>query len=117
ITPKNGLPEFLFVGTHLCHQSEATRREQTKELRRLFSTGSAGPVILAGDLNARPKSPPMRELLDNEWLNTVGPMSRIDYILLRNQDAWKVVETVIVDEPIVSDHNPVLTVLEWVGEG
>ena len=113
IVPGNGLPEFLFIGTHLCHQSTETRLEQTKELRKLFSKDSELPVILAGDMNARPASGPMRELLENEWIDAVAPKSRIDYILLRKQDHWSIQETIIVDEPVVSDHDPVLTILKW----
>lgn len=117
VVPDNGLPEFLFVGTHLCHQSTKTRLEQTRKLRTLFSDVSGLPVILTGDLNARPTSAPMQELLDNGWLDILAPKSLIDYILLRKQDAWSVIETVIVDEPVVSDHDPVLAVLEWADEG
>ncbi|MEL6108921.1 MAG: endonuclease/exonuclease/phosphatase family protein [Planctomycetota bacterium] len=113
VVPDNGLPEFLFVGTHLCHQSTKTRLGQTKELRSLFGGVSDLPVILTGDLNARPASPPMAELLDNGWLDVLAPKSRIDYILLRKRDSWRVIETRIVDEPVVSDHDPVLAVLTW----
>ena len=64
VTPDNEIPEFTFVGTHLCHQSSDTRWEQTQELDKLFSARSDLPVIMAGDLNARPGSKPMQVLLD-----------------------------------------------------
>ncbi len=115
VIPDNGIPEFIFVGTHLCHQSGETRLEQTKEINKLFSNNNKLPIILAGDFNARPKSRPMQVLLAENWLDTVAPKSRIDYILLRKKDPWKVVKTIIVDEPIVSDHDPILTILEWTG--
>lgn len=115
VVPGNGLPEFLFVGTHLCHQHDSTRLEQTQELNRLFTSTSELPIILAGDMNALPESEPMRVLLENDWIDAVAPNSKIDYILIRKQDPWKIVETIIVDEPIVSDHDPILTVLEWGG--
>lgn len=113
VTPDNGIPEFIFVGTHLCHQSSETRLEQTKELNKLFTARSKFPIIMAGDLNARTKSETMQVLLAENWIDAVAPKTRIDYILLRKDDPWKVVETIIVDEPIVSDHDPVLTILEW----
>ncbi|MFK7736842.1 MAG: endonuclease/exonuclease/phosphatase family protein [Pirellulaceae bacterium] len=113
IVPDNGLPEFLFVGTHLCHQDGETRLEQTSELGKLFTGVQNLPVILAGDLNARPTSPAMMVLLDEDWTDAVAPKSRIDYILLRKKDPWKIVKTTIFDEPVVSDHDPVLTILEW----
>ena len=116
VKPDNGLPEFVFVGTHLCHQSGETRLEQTKELNQLFTAKSELPIIMAGDLNARPESSPMKVLLKESWIDAVAPNSRIDYILLRKNDPWKIVETTIVDEPVVSDHNPILTVLKWSGK-
>lgn len=115
VTPDNGIPAFTFVGTHLCHQSDETRLEQTRELDQLFSSRTGLPVILAGDLNARPQSAPMQVLLKDAWIDAVAPQSRIDYILLRKSDPWKIVETIILDEPVVSDHDPVLTILEWTG--
>lgn len=116
IVPDNGLPEFLLVGTHLCHQEAETRLNQTQELSRLFTGFDQLPVILAGDFNALPDSQAMQVLLQETWQDTVAPKSRIDYILIRKHDAWRVVETKILDEPIVSDHDPVLTILEWMGE-
>ena len=116
VTPDNEIPEFTFVGTHLCHQSSDTRWEQTQELDKLFSARSDLPVIMAGDLNARPGSKPMQVLLDKAWIDAVAPKSRIDYVLLRKEDPWEIVETIIVDEPIVSDHDPILTILKWTGK-
>lgn len=115
IIPDNGLPEFIFVGTHLCHESDDNRRQQTKLLNQLFHHSEL-PVILAGDMNARPTSDPMKILFDSGWVDTVAPNSRIDYVLVRKQDPWQVIETQIIDEPIVSDHDPVLTILKWNGE-
>ena len=71
---------------------------------------------MAGDLNARPGSNPMKVLLDEAWIDAVAPKSRIDYVLLRKEDPWEIVETIIVDEPIVSDHDPILTILKWTGK-
>ena len=115
VVPDNGLPEFLFVGTHLCHQNGETRVQQTQELRKLFTGVTRMPVIMAGDFNARPTSAPMKVLLEDHWTDAVAPKSRIDYILLRKKDPWKIVETIVVDEPVVSDHDPVLTILKWQG--
>lgn len=116
VTPDNGIPAFTFVGTHLCHQSGKTRLEQTQELNGLFSSRRDLPVIMAGDLNARPDSEPMQVLLSGTWIDAVAPDSKIDYILLRKNDPWKIVKTIVVDEPVVSDHDPILTILEWIGD-
>ncbi len=116
VTPDNGISEFIFVGTHLCHQSSETRFEQAKELKKLFTAKNKLPIIIAGDLNARTNSDTMQVLLKEDWIDAVAPKTRIDYILLRKNDPWKIVETIVVDEPIVSDHDPVLTILEWSGD-
>jgi len=116
VKPDNGLPEFVFVGTHLCHQSSETRTWQAQQINQFFPAETEQPVILVGDLNARPDSEPMKELLTARWVDTVAPQSRIDYVLTRKGDPWRVVEVNIVEELVVSDHKPVLVVLEWTGE-
>ena len=114
VAPGNGMPELIFVGTHLCHESEETRTEQTRRLD-LILPADGPPVILAGDLNARAGSPSMAVLLDGGWLDATAPGSEIDYILLRRSDPWRVVEARVVDEPLASDHDPVFVILEWLG--
>ncbi len=115
IRPDTGLPDFLFVGTHLCHQSNQTRLDQAKQLNWLFGDRRESdlPVILAGDLNARPGSQPMQELAENGWIDAIAPRSVIDYVLYRDRDPWRVIEVQIIDDLIASDHRPVLAVLEW----
>ncbi len=108
-----GIGPLRFVGTHLCHQDEEIRTQQTTRLAQLFGGQDAPPVILAGDFNARPGSRPMNVLLDAGWTDVVAPRSKIDYILIRSADSWQVEEVTIVDEPVVSDHDPVLAVLQW----
>jgi endonuclease/exonuclease/phosphatase family metal-dependent hydrolase len=110
-----GIGPVRFVGTHLCHQDNAVRVKQTTRLRQLFDSKDGTPTILAGDFNARPGSDPMNVLLDAGWTDTIAPLSKIDYILVRSSDPWKVVEVRIVDEPVVSDHDPVLAILQWQG--
>ena len=116
IQPDNGLPEFIFVGTHLCHQSKETRTEQAQRINRLFAAQGGAPVVLAGDLNARPGSDPMKELLKERWIDAITPQSRIDYVLYRSSDPWRVLEVNIVDDRVASDHRPVFAVLQWQGE-
>jgi endonuclease/exonuclease/phosphatase family metal-dependent hydrolase len=115
VMPDNGLPEFVLVGTHLDHTSEATRLEQAQRINRVLPAAGGPPIILAGDLNARPGSRPMNELLTERWIDAIAPRSRIDYVLTRAGDPWNVSEVTIVDEQVVSDHRPVLAVLEWTG--
>ncbi len=108
-----GIGPLVFVGTHLCHQDNEIRTLQTRRISQLLSKDEGPPVILAGDFNARPGSDPMNVLLEDGWVDVVVPRSRIDYVLVRTSDPWKVKEVIIVDEPIASDHDPVLAILEW----
>lgn len=116
VTPDNGIPTLVFVGTHLCHQQDTTRIEQAEQINLVLPAEGETPHILSGDLNARKGSDPMNVLLKERWVDMVGPNSRIDYILTRPTDPWKIVEVNIVDNKIVSDHKPILVVLEWRGE-
>ena len=59
---------------------------------------------------------PMNVLLAEHWIDATAPQSRIDYILIRNSDPWRIIEVKIIDERVVSDHRPVLVELEWLGE-
>jgi len=114
-----------FIGTHLDHTKEEINRiNQAEQLVDLFSTDDR-PSILVGDLNARPGSKPMNVLLqhwsrsfseDTPTFPSANPKIKIDYILFRPARRWKVLETIVIDEKIASDHNPVLVVLELLPE-
>ena len=116
IKPDNGLPAFIFAGTHLCHQSEELRTDQARYINQLLPARGPTPAILTGDLNARKGSSTMNELLDTRWSDATQTISRIDYILLRPKDPWRVKEVKNIDEHVASDHLPVLAVLEWIGD-
>ena len=116
INPDNGLPSFVFVSTHLSHQGADERADQAKQINLLFPAEGGVPHIVAGDLNARVGSDAMNALLKERWVDTVAPRSRIDYVLTRSTDPWKVVEVNVVDNTVASDHKPILVVLEWAGE-
>lgn len=111
-----GPREIIFVDTHLCHRNEQVRTMQTTQLNEFADSEGDVPVILAGDFNARPASAPMNVLLESNWLDAVAPHSRIDYVLLRKDDPWEIVDVQIIDEPVASDHDPVLVTLRWVGK-
>jgi len=107
--------EILFVDTHLCHRSNEVRKMQTTSLGEFARTAGDVPVILAGDFNARPTSEPMNVLLESDWLDAIAPKSRIDYVLLRKNDPWRIVNIEVIDEPVASDHDPVMVTLRWAG--
>jgi endonuclease/exonuclease/phosphatase family metal-dependent hydrolase len=108
----DGLPELVFIGTHLCHQSTDDRVAQAKKINAAYPPDSKVVAILAGDLNARTGTPPMREF-DRQWTDTMPKRNKIDYVLVRPGDAWRVLEAKVIPEPVASDHDPVLVVLEW----
>jgi endonuclease/exonuclease/phosphatase family metal-dependent hydrolase len=78
-------------------------------------------VILAGDLNAYPESPPLAELKPI-WTISKGdalltfpagkPTRQIDYVLSTPAKAFTITSTRVIDEPVASDHRPILAVLE-----
>lgn len=114
------VPEILFVGTHLHHQAEAHRVAQTTRLLELLGD-ETGPAIIAGDLNAEPGSDSMNLFLEG-WRDTTPddaltfpagePVKKIDWILLSPNLDWKVTEAQVVEEPVASDHRPVVVELQ-----
>ncbi len=112
-----------FIGTHLDHTRDETDRiNQATKLNNLFTKDDT-PSILAGDLNARPESKTM-EILLKEWTKSSSentptspsakPRAKIDYILFRPANRWRVIETRVIDEKVGSDHCPFLSVLELI---
>lgn len=110
-----------FVGTHLDHERDPKNRlMQAKELNRVLTRDSR-PSILTGDLNEEPDQEGMKVLF-TEWERSFkedtptfpsdNPTKKIDYILFRPANRWRVLETIVIDEKVASDHCPVLVVLE-----
>lgn len=119
-------PEFVFAGTHLEHAKAAVRLCQAQKLNPALGARSTLPTILAGDFNDVPDSPAIK-VLQPHWTDaTAGqpqptwpsdqPRTKIDYVFFRPADGWRVVEQQVIDEPVASDHRPLLVVLEWVLE-
>ena len=131
VRPRDGGPDVTFVGTHLNHRNEAQRVREVEEINRVLAAeAGGGAVILAGDLNALPASPPV-ERFGEGWKDAAAdvraaeatltfpaqkPVRRIDYVMLRPAGAWHVVETSVPAERVASDHRPVLAVVEWRAE-
>lgn len=118
-------PELQFVGTHLDHASEEARYAQARLLNETFGLRAGTPAVLAGDLNAVASSRTIEALLQHfrdagapapqpTWPSH-RPRARIDYVLFRPRDAWRVVQRRVVDERVASDHRPLLVVLEYRG--
>ncbi len=118
-------PAILFAGTHLHHREEALRLPQARRLLDILREAPQEIKFLTGDLNAIPTSETM-QLIKAEWEDTSPddaftipsgvPNRKIDYILLPKGHQWRVVQAEVLDEPIASDHRPVVVELEWRGE-
>jgi endonuclease/exonuclease/phosphatase family metal-dependent hydrolase len=127
VEPGGGWPAVTVLDTHLQHDDGPTRETQVARIDELFGA-AAGAIVLAGDLNATPGSPPIRALARNwafatepggKGLLTIpagAPRQQIDYVLVRPAGAFRVAEARVVEEPVASDHRPVLAVLERVGQ-
>ena len=118
--------ELMFVTTHLHHNNEEFRRRQASRLNELFADAApptAGPlVILTGDLNATPDSQPL-QILSQQWQSaTAGqppfltfpadkPERQLDYVLFRPRQRVTVLSSTVLDEPLASDHRPLLVEL------
>ena len=117
----DGTP-LRFATTHLHHINAAFRERQAAEINRIFAD-SAGPAILAGDMNAVPGSPPIARLLE-AWTPAAGaralptypsekPAKAIDHIFMRNPGRLRVAGARVLAEPLASDHSPLLATFEW----
>jgi endonuclease/exonuclease/phosphatase family metal-dependent hydrolase len=120
---ENGGPRLHFLGTHFDHRSdERERLASTKFVNELIGQ-IEGPALLAGDLNAVPDSDTLNRL-ESSWTNATAekplptipskvPSRQIDYVLYRPATEWRVIEARVLEEPVASDHRPLLVVLEW----
>ncbi|PQO30654.1 endonuclease [Blastopirellula marina] len=121
-----GLKQPLKVlATHFDYRPDDQERIASSEtIAQLIQDWGERPALLAGDLNAVPESKTLA-LLEQKWtrsnreiLPTIPsgkPTRQIDYILLRPQQGWKVVECRVLDAPVASDHLGILAVIEWSG--
>lgn len=120
VQPTVNSPEIVFVGIHL-YRSGPERFAQAKRLLEALAEEHA-PVMLVGDFNSQPGDAVMR-LLGTQWTLPAkptaarftfpadAPQREIDYVLYRPESAFSVIEYRVVEEPVASDHRPVLIVL------
>ncbi len=105
--------------------SKEARLASVSLIDKAFCNRVHMPMILTGDLNALPDSEPLRRLLALGWtqgspphpLMTIGspkPNRQIDYVLVKPSGGWKIRRTYVADEPIASDHLPIVMTLEQV---
>lgn len=123
VDPGDGMPRLQFLGTHLDHRPAEGERLASATFINQLAAEPNGPGILAGDLNAVPASETLKRF-ENAWMNPTAerqlptipsktPARQIDYVLCRPSENWRMVEAKVLDEPVASDHRPLLVVLEW----
>jgi len=111
---------IAFVGTHFDHTGEVDRIIQATRVGEILE-GIDLPVVVAGDLNARPGSRTMEILFSDlrpssgnmaPTIPSDGPRAKIDYILYGPPERWRVLESRVICDSIASDHCAQLSVLE-----
>lgn len=121
-----------FINTHFDWTqslgSKESRRAAVTVIEKGLCPSAPKLMLLAGDLNAVPESPPLTDLARCGWhlpslgqpMKTHGapnPTQQIDYVLVRPRKAWQVVSAKVVDEPVASDHYPVVVGVRPVSAG
>lgn len=105
--------------------SQEARLASVSLIQKAFCEGVDLPMILTGDLNALPDSKPLRRLGADGWtqgrppwplltIGTPNPDRQIDYVLVKPNRGWQVGRVYVADEPIASDHLPIVMTIEQV---
>ncbi len=113
---------LVLLATHLDYRpNDQERIASAKQINELAAKFGARPMLLAGDLNDDLESKTLEEF-QTRWASantktqpTVPvdkPTRQIDFILLHPAERWKVRDLRVLDEPLASDHRPVLAILE-----
>jgi endonuclease/exonuclease/phosphatase family metal-dependent hydrolase len=113
--PRSGLP-LRFVGIHF-YRTDEERLAQAISLEEQLGAEPI-PTVLAGDFNSRPGSEVMTHLAEGWKLVEKGadsftfpsyaPDHQIDYVLLRPAGSFEILAERVLDEPVASDHRPIL---------
>jgi endonuclease/exonuclease/phosphatase family metal-dependent hydrolase len=119
VSPRTGR-SVRFIGIHF-YRTEGERLAQATRLEAYLESDTI-PTILAGDFNSTPGSAVM-SLLQKTWavvekgedrltFSSFEPVREIDFVLFRPQDRFEVLDQWLVDEPVASDHRPVVVDFE-----
>lgn len=114
-SPETGR-EFVVVGVHF-YRTEDERLAQADRLLATLSAETA-PVILAGDFNSTPDDPVIERFAD-DWnvlskgrdrltFPSTDPVREIDYMMVRPARRFYLLEHDVLDEPLASDHRPLV---------
>jgi len=111
---------YRFANTHMDYTSESNALSQAKKIVEYFEN-AALPVILVGDFNSVPNSPPINHL-DGSFTRTckndcaptipvINPNKTIDFIMYKERTNFSVKSHRVIQETYASDHLPVLAEL------
>lgn len=116
---------IAIVGTHLDHlKDESDRIQQAGTINSTWAK-TKYPTLLAGDLNALPRSKTIN-IFESLWTASYdksdprftypsnGAVKKIDYVMHYPEQSWKVVSSEVICDPIASDHCAYLAVLELI---
>lgn len=112
--------DYIYCCTHMSLTEED--RMKSLELVKAFTSSSTKPLFLAGDMNVEPESGFIKKLqkdfqiLSNPKQHTFpapDPKETIDYIatLKQNAKGFAVISAKVINEPMASDHRPILVEL------
>ncbi len=114
-------PQLRFMATHFDHRrSDTDRLASAKAVNQLLEHSEL-PALLAGDLNAQLGSQAMNQLTgkwtiphikDRPTFPAQSPTRQIDFILVYPKKRWRILDVAVVDEPVASDHRPLVASLE-----
>jgi endonuclease/exonuclease/phosphatase family metal-dependent hydrolase len=124
VEPTEQSGEVAFVSTHLDNTDtpDSDRPEQARALASLLGQDIDLPTVLAGDFNCEPGSAALA-VYQRSWINATAagrfltwpatrPQKKIDLVLVKPENRWKVKSATAIDEKTASDHRPVKVVLE-----
>ena len=117
-----------FITTHFDYLetigSKMSRKAAVEVIEEAFIDDTIEiPYILTGDLNAIPESAILKLLEQKGWVEedlgkelftvpSVSPRKQIDYVLVRPETEWRIVDIRVIEEELASDHRPILMTLE-----
>ncbi len=117
----NTADTLQFVGIHF-YRTDEERMAQAVKLEEHLSKTSY-PTILAGDFNSTPESDVI-SYLDERWeivdkgedrltFSSFDPVREIDFFMYKPAEYFRVVDQFLVDEPVASDHKPLVLDVEY----
>lgn len=111
---------ITFASTHLDHTTSPVRQAQVEAINKALA-GNTHPMIVAGDFNAQPQSPEIKDGM-RAWgqacspdftFPSANPRSKIDYIFFAPENRWKKLSAG-TPKVTLSDHLPLWVEVELV---